>query len=75
MQQFNSTDSISECYRRSGNRLGIKNFDKWKKDILYNWVRDNDDNPYPSESAKDKLATQCKMTKKQVINNLSLLKL
>lgn len=57
-----------EVSTKAGNRLVKKNFDKWKKDILYGWISENKKNPYPTESQKDQLAEMCKMTKKQIVN-------
>ena len=53
---------------RNGHRTGIKNIEKWKKDILAKWVVENKANPYPSEDVKENLAKICRLTKKQVSN-------
>lgn len=53
---------------KSGHRTGIKNIEKWKKDILVRWVAENKQNPYPTEEEKENLAHICQLTKKQVSN-------
>lgn len=63
-----NSSSYHDSTRKPGNRMGMKNFEKWKKDILMGWIRRNRDNPYPSESAKEELGAMCHMTKKQVSN-------
>lgn len=44
------------CLKKPGHRTGIKNIERWKKDILTKWVVANRDNPYPSEEIKLELA-------------------
>mmetsp|Transcript_10173 Transcript_10173/g.11608 ORF Transcript_10173/g.11608 Transcript_10173/m.11608 type:complete len:133 (+) Transcript_10173:23-421(+) len=64
MNSFNT----SYTSKRPGHRTGMKNIDKWKKDILTDWVLEHKDNPYPSEDAKEELSQVCQLTKKQVSN-------
>lgn len=59
---------ISYGSKKPGHRTGMKNIEKWKKDILTKWVMEHKDNPYPSEEIKDELAKVCQLTKKQVSN-------
>lgn len=54
--------------KKPGHRTGMKNIDQWKKDILAKWVKENSDNPYPSEDDKQRLAEECDLTRKQVSN-------
>ena len=54
--------------QRAGNRTGIKNIDRWKKEVLVRWVLENKSNPYPSEDIKENLAIALSLTKKQVSN-------
>ena len=69
MEEYNHQSSeSSHAHKRPGHRIGMKNFAKWKKDILMQWVVDNKDNPYPSEDVKSQLAEACQMSKKQVSN-------
>lgn len=64
----NSEVHSSSGTKRPGHRTGMKNIEKWKKDILTKWVLENRDNPYPSEDIKENLAQVCDLTKKQVSN-------
>lgn len=55
-------------HKRLGNRTGQKNIEDWKKDILSKWVKENGNNPYPSEDDKERLAEECNLSIKQVSN-------
>lgn len=68
MKQFTSPSVISVDDKKPGHRTGMKNIEKWKKDILKNWIVENKLNPYPSEDIKEELAQFCNLTKKQVSN-------
>ena len=68
MQNIESFDDFVICKKRTGNRTGMKNIEKWKKDVLVRWVIENKSNPYPSEDIKDGLAKSLNLTKKQVSN-------
>jgi hypothetical protein len=56
MNTFNTIQINSDFTARPGHRTGMKNIEKWKRDILRNWVLENKQNPYPSENTKDELA-------------------
>ena len=62
------SDEWNNTSQRPGNRTGIKNIEKWKKDALVRWVLENKNNPYPSEDIKENLANALDLTKKQVSN-------
>ena len=47
---------------------GKKNFELWKKQILYKWLEDHKKKPYPTEKQKMGLAMKLGMSKKQVSN-------
>lgn len=68
MQNIESFDDSALAKKRSGNRTGMKNIDKWKKDVLMRWVIENKNDPYPSEDVKEGLAKSLDLTKKQVSN-------
>jgi hypothetical protein len=68
MNTFNVIQNNGEFSIRPGHRTGMKNIEKWKRDILRNWVLENKQNPYPSENTKDELAKVCNLSKKQVSN-------
>ena len=69
MQNINLFESyFNNNSSRRASRLGMKNFEKWKRDILCNWIKANKDHPYPSEIDKQRLASMCHMSKKQICN-------
>lgn len=51
---------------RGGNRLGTKNFAKWKREYLINWLRDHRENPYPTHEEKDHLGSYLGMSRRQI---------
>ena len=51
-----------------GNRIGLKNFSRWRRNILMTWLRKNRDNPYPCEFSKNRLGEECGLTNVQIWN-------
>jgi hypothetical protein len=65
---FENNSNDLPSHKRPGHRTGMKNIEKWKKDVLTKWVLENKNNPYPSEDTKNYLAKVCQLSKKQVSN-------
>ena len=53
---------------RGGNRQGLRNFARWKKNLLLNWLKEHREEPYPSEAEKEELAKTCQLSVIQICN-------
>ena len=60
--------SLVKRKHKGGNRLGLKNFARWKKNLLIDWLKQHKEQPYPSDIEKEELARICQLSTIQVSN-------
>jgi hypothetical protein len=63
------TNSFSTGTKKGfGRKRGSKNFKLWQKDYLLGWLKENNQDLYPSEGIKSQLAKEINSTKRKVAN-------